>query len=317
MSTASDARVPTIAVILPVYNRRATVSQSIESVLAQTFSDFQLIIIDDGSVDGTDEVIRPYLANPKIRYHRQPNSGRPSLARNTGIALASSPWLAFIDSDDLWLPTKLERQMALVQEAADAGMPLDMVLGDYEVVTNGQLSSPSFFADYQVWQLLRRVTELGCKHGFVFSRDGLLQALYRKGFAATQAVLVKRSVVEDCGRFDPELTFAEDNDLWMKVAERGRVGCVHGPVHRYIIHGENITSVKVDRYFTDTIRVLLSHQKVAKMRGLGEGALRERMAYYQLSLAEFQFRSGDFFSACSNLWRALPGLHTQGGITLY
>lgn len=300
-----------ISVVLPVYNRESTVVQAIESVLGQSYRDFELIIVDDGSTDGSAAAIQPYLVDPRVRYHLQPNSGRPSLARNSGIALARAEWLAFIDSDDLWLPTKLERQMALVQEAASAEHPVDMVIGDYEVETNGQLTSPSFFADFRIWSLLEPATELLLPSGSLFSRQGVVGALYRRGFAATQAVLARRQVVEDCGCFDPELVFAEDNDLWLKVAERGVVGCVNGPVHRYIIHGSNITSAKKSSYFTDTIRVLAAHEGSARKLGLSVAPLRERAANYRLGLSEFHFRRREWAAGWRAVGASLPGLYTR------
>lgn len=98
---------PKISVIIPTYNRAHYVSQAIDSVLAQTFTDYEILVIDDGSIDNTKEVLQSYL--DKITYIYQENKG-VSAARNTGLRLARGEWIAFLDSDDIWLPEKLEVQ---------------------------------------------------------------------------------------------------------------------------------------------------------------------------------------------------------------
>lgn len=278
-----------ISVILPVYNRRATVAHAIASVVAQTFTDFELIIIDDGSTDGSDEVIRPYLDDGRVRYYWQPNSGRAAVARNAGIGMAQSPWLAFIDSDDVWLPTKLARQMALVVEAERGQEALDLVIGDFAVETNGELSIPSFFCHYAVWSSLAAAVDHQLPSGWLYRRHGFLKVLHRRGFVATQAAMVRRELISALGCFDPTLTFAEDTDLWLRVAARGRVGAVRGLVHRYLIHGNNLTSVKTKCCFTDTIRVLRQHAGVAAAMGIDTEPLKARLANYHIHLAQLLF----------------------------
>lgn len=100
---------PLISVIIPTYNRQAYLVEAVESVLAQSYSPLELIVIDDGSTDSTDQAMHRYA--PTVRYHWQTNQG-VSTARNQGIALAQGEYLAFLDSDDLWTPDKLARQMA-------------------------------------------------------------------------------------------------------------------------------------------------------------------------------------------------------------
>ena len=99
---------PVVSVIIPTYNRKGFIAECVESVLAQSFSDFELVVVDDGSTDATEEVLAGFGA--EIQVIRQEQRG-PSAARNTGIQSASGEWLSFLDSDDLWLPRKLETQM--------------------------------------------------------------------------------------------------------------------------------------------------------------------------------------------------------------
>ena len=104
---------PEVSLIIPTYNRRAMLLEAIDSVLAQSVTAFELIVIDDGSTDGTDEHLT--RLDKAIRIERIEHSG-PAAARNRGVELANAPLIAFLDSDDLWAPTKLERQIAFMHD---------------------------------------------------------------------------------------------------------------------------------------------------------------------------------------------------------
>lgn len=111
-----------VSIILPTYNRANQVGKAIESVLAQTYEDFELIVVDDGSTDETEKVVTSYK-DCRIRYHRMPENGGQSRARNCGMKLARYDYLAFEDSDDLWRPGKLKAQMEAMRNAgANVGM---------------------------------------------------------------------------------------------------------------------------------------------------------------------------------------------------
>ena len=112
-----SAQIP-VSVIIPTYNRAALVKEAVASVLAQTWREFELIVVDDGSTDDTPEALAPYAS--RIRLLRRENRGGVSAARNAGMAAARGEWLAFLDSDDLWLPEKLARQMAYLAAHPDA-----------------------------------------------------------------------------------------------------------------------------------------------------------------------------------------------------
>ena len=108
---------PEVSVIIPTYNRRAMVCEAIDSVLAQTLTSFELIVVDDGSSDGTADDLARLVAEraETVRIERTANRG-PSAARNRGVAMARAPLVAFLDSDDLWLPEKLERHLQFMRE---------------------------------------------------------------------------------------------------------------------------------------------------------------------------------------------------------
>src|SRR3972149_5580300 len=105
---------PVISIVIPTYNRGKTINRAIESVLSQTFKEYEIIVIDDGSNDNTRDIIKRHIR--KVRYYYQNNSG-PSKARNIGIHMAKGEWIAFLDSDDLWFKTKLEIQFEEARKA--------------------------------------------------------------------------------------------------------------------------------------------------------------------------------------------------------
>src|SRR2546425_2446463 len=111
-------KVPTVSAVIPTYNRGHLLKNAIDSILAQTYPVHEIIIVDDGSTDGTDEMVRSYIRQKRseviIRYIRQENQGQ-SAALNRGIEKASGEWIAFLHSDDSWLPEKLERQFRALE----------------------------------------------------------------------------------------------------------------------------------------------------------------------------------------------------------
>ena len=105
----------TVSVIMPSYNTGKLIADSIRSVQAQTYPDWELLIVDDCSTDGTDEAVRPFLADPRIRYLKNTENSGAAVSRNRALREAKGRWIAFLDSDDLWLPQKLEKQIAFMR----------------------------------------------------------------------------------------------------------------------------------------------------------------------------------------------------------
>ena len=105
-----------VSVIMPSYNTASYIAKSIESVIAQTYTDWELIIVDDYSTDNTDEVVAPFLTDPRIRYIKNEENSGAAVSRNRALHEAKGKWIAFLDSDDLWLPDKLQKQIAFMEE---------------------------------------------------------------------------------------------------------------------------------------------------------------------------------------------------------
>jgi glycosyltransferase involved in cell wall biosynthesis len=194
---------PLVSVIIPTYNRADLVQEALASVKAQTFRDFEIVVVDDGGTDGTYEA----LANGReLRVLRHPHRRGVAAARDLGVATARGEWLAFLDSDDLWLPDKLARQILLLE-----GQPELLICQTDETwVRRGvRVNKPAAH---------RKVA------GRIF-----LPSLSRC-MISPSAVMLHRRLLQDHGAFDATLPAAEDYDLWLRLTWRYEVGLVDEPL---------------------------------------------------------------------------------------
>ena len=201
---------PAISAIIPTYNRADNVCRAVDSVLAQRWPDLELIVVDDGSTDNTAEVLKAY--GSRIRYVHQENGG-PARARNTGVKNAAGDWLAFLDSDDLWFPGKLERQMAFIQSTG-----ADICFHDLELSTPGAPDYiPSWIRTPHVRDCLGRELRSGVLHDAFAS-------LCRAGHAfLTTTFVVRRSAFTAAGGMREWLLTNQDIDLYLRLFPRSRV----------------------------------------------------------------------------------------------
>lgn len=200
---AQRSNKPLVTVIVPTYNRGWVVREAIDSVLDQDFRDYELIVVDDGSDDNTPEILNAY--GKAITVLHQPNRG-VSAARNHGIAEAAGQLIAFLDSDDLWLPAKLATQVKFFKENADA-----VVNQTQEIwVRNGVRVNPK-----------KRHHKFS---GMIFERSLALCLV------SPSAVMIKKSLFEDVGLFDENLPACEDYDLWLRISSRYPVHLTDTPL---------------------------------------------------------------------------------------
>ncbi|MBM3933411.1 MAG: glycosyltransferase family 2 protein [SAR202 cluster bacterium] len=210
---------PKVRVIIPTHNRAHLVSRSIDSVLAQTFADFELLVVDDASSDGTEGVVKA-IADPRVRYLRHEQNRGASGARNTGLANMRGTYVAFLDDDDEWLPTKLEEQVSqLDSEPADVGMVycwMDYFDEDGKLVGE---THPTL-------------------KGYVFD-----QLLDRQRLAGCPTLLVRAEVAREMGGFDERLVRGNDGDFIRRVCLRYKVDVLPKVLVKvHVGHGPRLTS---------------------------------------------------------------------------
>ena len=187
---------PTVSVIIPTYNTERFIGEAIRSVLQQTYTDFELIIIDDGSTDTTRAVLDPFLADARVRYVYQENQGLPG-ARNTGIRESRGAFIAFLDADDLWTPEKLAQQVAAFQMHPE----VSIVYCNYTNIDEHGNDMP-----FDTLKTRR--------HNTLYE-----DLLYDNVVAGSgSAVLIRAECFHSVGLFDEHLVACEDLDMWRRLA---------------------------------------------------------------------------------------------------
>ena len=198
------------------YNRDGSIRLAIDSVLRQSFADFELIVVDDASTDGTRAAAEA-VADPRVRVIAHAENRGASAARNTGIDAARAPWVAFQDSDDEWLPLKLEKQMARLRAPG-----ADFVAAYCGMIVIGSHRDLSRTGRTRIAYVPR--SDAGPVEG------DILESLMRTSLASTQTLVVRRDLMREVGGFDPEMPALIDWECMLRLAPRGPVACVDEPL---------------------------------------------------------------------------------------
>ncbi|MHC5742780.1 MAG: glycosyltransferase family 2 protein [Nostoc sp.] len=203
---------PKVSIVIPAYNSLKFLPETMESVFKQTFKDFEVLVVNDGSSDDTEHWVSQ-IADPRVKLITQENQGL-SGARNTGIAHASGEYIAFLDADDLWEPTKLEKQVLCLEENSEIGLVYTWVA---LIDENGNFTGRVFknYAENDVWHKL-------IEHNIVESGS---------------VAMVRRQCFDTCGVFDRNLrSFVEDWDMWLRIASRYPFKVMKEPLVYYRQH---------------------------------------------------------------------------------
>ncbi len=223
-----------ISVIIPTYNRKHTLQRAIDSVLAQTFKPYEIIIVDDGSKDGTKEWL--LLNYPSVQYIHQPNNGVSS-ARNKGIQISQGSWIALLDSDDEWMPEKLEYQSRFI-----------------EVNRNS-----SFCHTNEIW-IRNGVRVNQMKKHKKYGGDIFKHCLDICRISPSSSI-IKKDVFEEVGAFDESLTVCEDYDLWLRVTAKFNILFLDEPlIKKYGGHLDQLSRVPegIEQYRIRSLEKILS-----------------------------------------------------------
>jgi glycosyltransferase involved in cell wall biosynthesis len=247
---------PLVSVIMPAYNAGKHITESIQSVISQTYVRWELIVIDDGSTDNTADLVRDYISQePRVTYISQRNGGQAN-ARNAGLRIAQGSLIAFLDADDLWLPEKLELQ---VSQQSETGA--DVVFSDGYIFSE---SDPATEVD-------KFAVVPGKTNG-----AEMFKLLYAFNRIATLSVLVSKSSLDAVGMFDEQREYqnCEDYDLWLRLAKSGATffGMTEKLV-RYRRHSEAST-YNASKLLKPMLAVILKH---ANDNPLEKGMIAKRV----------------------------------------
>jgi glycosyltransferase involved in cell wall biosynthesis len=291
-AAGTDSPPPRVSVIIPAYSSAPFIAQTLDSVFAQTFSDYEVIVINDGSPDTPDLelALRPFMA--RIHYLTQTNQG-PSAARNTGIRHARGEFLAFLDSDDLWLPDFLGAHVSFL----DSHPQVEVSIAD--ALLFGE-------ADEILWRMLKD----GGPNILAFP-----QMLRRQGGQIPSASVARRQRAIDVGMFDEQLRFAEDLEFFVRICfpDRG-AGYLGQALVKYRKHPGSLTSGARNRRWrmgeTEALRRLgkkldlnEGHRRILEEEiAAADGALALDDAYQHISDHEFE-RAGQCFRSANTHYR--------------
>lgn len=245
---------PNVSVIIPTYNRRDFIREALASVLAQTFQDFELIVVDDGSTDGTEEIVQEF---PCTRYVFQENQG-VSAARNVGAALSQGELIAFLDSDDFWQPEKLAAQIAFFAARPEARI----------------------CQTEEMW--LRNGVRVNPRNKHRKPSGDIFAASLHLCLVSPSAVMLRRELFEQIGGFDEKLPACEDYDLWLRIAACEPVHLIEEPL--VIKRGGHVDQLSrrfwgMDRFRIAALcKVLDSGRLSPEQRRQAEEALRTKCA---------------------------------------
>jgi glycosyltransferase involved in cell wall biosynthesis len=210
----------TVSVIIPTYNRAALIGATLESAFSQSFRDFEIIVVDDGSTDNTGERLKSLTASGRIRYFQQQNRG-PSAARNRAAMLATGDILSFLDSDDLWQPGKLECEVEfLLHHPEVQGVFTDIEYRD------GPRSAHSFMRSHTLFPRLLNLAESAYPDGIALPQRDLYLCLLEESPIRPSALSVRTEAFAKVGGFDESITSAEDREFLIRFARDRSLGYI-------------------------------------------------------------------------------------------
>jgi len=219
-----------VTVVIPTYNRAGYICDAIDSVLSQTYKDYEIIVVDDGSTDDTKGILSKY--NGKIRYFYQENKG-VAAARNRGIKKAKGEYIAFLDSDDIWLPEKLQLQLETLNNHRD----YSWAYCDRKYVYEGDFKE-------------RTHRKYPAYHGNIFD------FLFMDIFVKTTTVIVKKECFNCVGYFKEELRRSEDYDLFLRLAKKYRIVYIDRQLILYRVHKHSLCRESQELSYTTHLKIL-------------------------------------------------------------
>ena len=231
---------PLVSIIMPAYNAEKYIQESIESVLAQTYQNWELLIVNDASTDNTKAIINNYLSDPRIKIiNHQKNKGLAQ-TRNTGIEQSTGEYITFLDTDDLWTPAKLERQIEYHRQYPE--FPVSHT--NYIIFKeNGEI---------------RRPLRLRFKPSFTM-RGQLYKRLLAENMIGVLTVMIRADILKSFGGFDGTLRSAEDHDLWLRLSKVNiPFGYINESLARYRVHGNSLSRA-ISKFKRERKKLLAKH----------------------------------------------------------
>lgn len=269
------------SIILPCYNGSQWISRAVESILVQTNNKFELIIVNDGSTDDSEEKLTPYLRDKRIHYIYQKNSGF-SAAINRGIRESSKSLIGFIGQDDIWLPEKLELQMKYLSIHKD----IHLVYSDYYSVDSKE-------------RLLRVIKATAPD---LWSKQQLIRQLFLTNFIGFETVLLRKSCFDKLGFFDERMIGFSDHDMWLRIVGIYNIAYLDMPLVKKRQHELQLSAIKIEDVLNDEF--LLVDKAISAYPFL-KNVERKKLSELHYSLGIALLRKGNIKEAKQELHKTI------------
>lgn len=316
-----------ISVVIPCYNRAHIVRETLDSVLAQSYPDLEILIIDDGSTDNTWGVITTYN-DSRIRYFYQ-NNGGLSAARNTGLEVARGEFIAFVDSDDLWYPWKLAAQIEIFKRHPEVGL-IWSDMSTFATLSGGILADRhlrDYYSVYRTVDIERTITRAGTLGDLVSDAPPQIAAcpyyvgdvfehMFSGNLVHPSTAIVRRDRLRRSGPFEPEVTGtgAEDYHFYFRIASHGPVAFLDVPSTLYRIHPAQMSTCNRLEEARGNLSVMM-HWAERRPPTVAQPMIRRSLASSHAWLGAEELNAGNPRTASLHLWRSLQ-LHAKPATVL-
>ncbi len=277
---------PKVSVIIPYYNGQKFINEAVNSILKQTYKDFEIIVVDDGSEIKAKNVIKSLHGDSRIKIiEYKQNKGIPS-ARNTGIRHSKGKYIAFLDQDDIWLPNKLEQQIGILDKPSSK---VDMVFGKISLGNYNNHSKQYPQKD----RLPLNINKLSSKD--------IIKALFLDNFIPIVTVVIRKKCIEKIGVLDENLTRGSDDyEFCFRIAAKCRIHFLDNVLVIRRIHETNFSNT--ERFFIDNLyilnKILLQYPFLINLK-------RKRLSVLYYRVGRYYQQKGDFPKAKNNLWESV------------
>lgn len=286
-----------VSVIIPTYNRARYLRESLESALGQTYRNLEIIVVDDGSTDNTQDMLAPYIESGRIMYLYQSNSGRPSIARNHALQHASGDYICFLDSDDIRREESIAREVDILDRHDEVGMVCtDWLFFKRQFNPRLPMEDSWIKKERYIETLPHELVRQQRDDVIIFEKDFIYE-LFNTNFVFTSSVITSRELLDQVGHFDESLTIGEDCDLWLRIGEVKHIAFITTPLVYRRMHSGSITN-SLARNIIDDTRVI--EKFLSRGRAITPSMKRR---FYQ-RLENFYSQSAVFFFYKENLAEA-------------
>ena len=257
---------PEVSVIIPTYNRALLLQKAIQSVLDQTFQDFEIIVVNNYSIDNTIEVVRSFN-DKRIKIINIRNEGIIARSRNRGLKESQGNYIAFLDSDDLWLPEKLEKQVELL----DSNKELGLVYSDSYIIDEEDNFEKNTYSQ-----------------NFKPFRGNVLNELLYNNFIPLLTAIIRKEVLNKVGVFNPKYKIAQDHDLFLRIAEYYPVDFIEQSLAKYRVHDENF-SRNIEILINENFQIIKYWLNKSKNKNFSRGRIKRKKIDLYYSLLVYYF----------------------------